>query len=659
MFLSNGTVASLGDNTPMYANGSYHNSSALPLSGHWAEYGELYRRQLWVGTVVRKLGTATARMPFDVMLRTDGEQVVKEQGPLAELMERPNPRLSGLELWWWTSSTYDIYGEAFWYKLRDRRGVVRELHPMHPTKVLIRRNDEGDLEYVYTGGNRTSAGMTGIPMDDIVAFKTYNPENLRRGLSVLEGLRMTLLNEDAARRANASFWKRGARPSVLLKHPKSLSTPAIERLKADFDRNHQGVDSFGGTNLLEEGLDAQIIQLNAEEMQYIESRKLNREEVCAGYDVPPPVVHILDHATFSNITEQLRSQYRDTMAPRFSIFESVVNHQLIPEFYAFRESFSRFNMDEVLRGDFEARATAVGNLIEKGVLKPKEARPMFNLPELEDPAADELYANAALLRLGSSTQGQPVATDGSLIPQQLALTTAPFRQKSRRKASVRSIMGALSQVKADKAATRAKLVDEHVAEISSIFDQQRASLRDAAAGLDLTPWDEPLAESLLALSSATTLAIGGKTAAELGGTFDASAIADWLKTDAAESAAAINKRTAEQLAAAKEAAEQLDDAGDWLGEAFDGEIGARAQEIGQSRVTMLAGLAGLVAAEQSGAATKEWATTSANPRSSHASMNGETVPIDEPFSNGMNAPGDFSGGADEVAGCNCELIFHF
>ena len=58
------------------------------------------------------------------------------------------------------------------------------------------------------------------------------------------------------------------------------------------------------------------LELTAEEAQYIETRKLNREEVCAAYDVPPPVVHILDRATFSNITEQMRSMYRDTMGGR-------------------------------------------------------------------------------------------------------------------------------------------------------------------------------------------------------------------------------------------------------------------------------------------------------------------------------------------------------
>jgi hypothetical protein len=35
-------------------------------------------------------------------------------------------------------------------------------------------------------------------------------------------------------------------------------------------------------------------------------------------------------------------------------------------------------------------------------------------------------------------------------------------------------------------------------------------------------------------------------------------------------------------------------------------------------------------------------------------MSGETVPLHEPFSNGMQYPGE-RGIADEVAGCNCHI----
>lgn len=51
---------------------------------------------------------------------------------------------------------------------------------------------------------------------------------------------------------------------------------------------------------------------------------------------------------------------------------------------------------------------------------------------------------------------------------------------------------------------------------------------------------------------------------------------------------------------------------------------------------------------------KEWVVTSDNPRQSHLEMDGETVPIDEPFSNGLMFPGQYAPGrAEEVAGCTC------
>ena len=49
---------------------------------------------------------------------------------------------------------------------------------------------------------------------------------------------------------------------------------------------------------------------------------------------------------------------------------------------------------------------------------------------------------------------------------------------------------------------------------------------------------------------------------------------------------------------------------------------------------------------------KEW-ITGANARPSHASMNGERVPIDSDFSNGQRWPGDDIGDPDESCGCNC------
>ena len=49
---------------------------------------------------------------------------------------------------------------------------------------------------------------------------------------------------------------------------------------------------------------------------------------------------------------------------------------------------------------------------------------------------------------------------------------------------------------------------------------------------------------------------------------------------------------------------------------------------------------------------KTW-VTGENPREDHAMMNGETVPVDQTFSNGADWPGDDILGPDGTCGCNC------
>ncbi|MFA5252736.1 MAG: phage minor head protein, partial [Phycisphaerae bacterium] len=58
-----------------------------------------------------------------------------------------------------------------------------------------------------------------------------------------------------------------------------------------------------------------------------------------------------------------------------------------------------------------------------------------------------------------------------------------------------------------------------------------------------------------------------------------------------------------------------------------------------------------------GVKKKEWITSiDGRERLSHAALNGEVVEMDEPFSNGLDYPGDPSGDAEEVVNCRCSLL---
>jgi HK97 family phage portal protein len=384
---------------------------SLELGGHWASYGEIYRRQLWVSVVVNKLANGTARLPLKVYRRTGEAREPAADHPYAELLRRPNRRQDSKFFWLWTVSTFNIYGEAFWLKLRDPAGRPNQLVLIHPANVVSEEQRDGTVKWSFDNG---TVRVDNIPEWDLVPFRTYNPNSLHRGLSPLEPLRATLENEDAARRATSSFWRNGARPGVVLSHPGKLGDVSAKRLRLQWDELLAGADNTAKTVVLEEGMKPEKLMLTAEEAQYIETRKLNREEVCAGYDTPPPVVHILDHATYSNITEQMRSMYRDTMAPKLGALEATMEHHLRasqrgnasePDFGD--EVYAEFLMDEVLRGDFEQRADSYQKAVNSGWLTINEVRRYENLTPVD--GGDQSFVNSTMVPISAAGQQDEAA----------------------------------------------------------------------------------------------------------------------------------------------------------------------------------------------------------------------------------------------------------
>lgn len=683
MFLSGGVAfpvqaEALGETTPLYVGGNYYSESPLQLNQRFALYTELYRRQLWVYTVCRKIGVSTARLGVNVWLPGDSGKTDATDSPYGQLLARPNARMTGPQLWLWTASTFEVHGEAIWVKLRDTSGRVRELHPVHPMNTVVRRGNPDDpdgdqdrLWYIFTSGARDHRGvMPPIPEQDIVHFKSYNPDNLLRGMSQLEPLRQTLESEDAIRRASDSFWKRGARPSVVLTHPKTLSQDSADRLRARFEARHSGADGMGAVAILQDGMTMETVQLSAEEMQYIDSRRLNREEVCAAADIPPPVVHILDNATYSNITEQMRSMYRDTMAPRLGLYEAELDRSLAPEFD--EDLQARFNLDDVLRGDFETRATAAVSLVSTGIMQPAEARPIFDLSKLDDPAAYQLYANQAMQPLGSPVARTTVTAATEATNALMAAvgdgddTAGPIAPPS----APASVSGAPAPARQASKAAAAQDVEAHTRDqLGKVFRAQYDAAAAHAAtapvqtpdgepppeqvtGFDPEDWHQPLTDALTATG---TLAAQHGAQRAVGGQYDHQQVADQVQAQAPGDAGRINGATLAALGVALAAGLPPLAAVHKVFGALTGD-GSRLAQIAATRTTRLANQGAETAAVSGGMRSKTW-ETGAHPRPTHAAVDGETVPTGSTFSNGLAFPGDPSEGVEEAAGCNCSLSY--
>lgn len=394
----------------------YGNAQGLTLSDGFALYGEIYRTQPQVQTVVTKIAYGMSRVRMAVQeTNTDGDIAdVTDSSDFGRLLSSPNPKYSPAFVYVWNYSTFEIYGETIMIKQRESRGAPPfALWPMHPANVVTQRDVEtGVLWYLlYVGVPASGSPVLAYPESDVVHIRSYNPDTMVRGLSRLEALRGDLTNIAAMRQAQTAFWNKGARPATLLQAPGKLSQRALNRLKAQWDAMYAGAESWGKTAVLEEGVTASFHPMNLVELQSVETVQLTWQEACSLYDVPPPAIQIIDHANYSNVQEELRSLYRETFGARLDFFASELNFQLGQEFSTGRLTM-HYDTESITRANPEALMDLYQKGVQSGVFKPAEARKAFKLPAA-GPEADQLYANAALVPLGTDRAGKPMDATGS------------------------------------------------------------------------------------------------------------------------------------------------------------------------------------------------------------------------------------------------------
>ena len=84
---------------------------------------------------------------------------------------------------------------------------------------------------------------------------------------------------------NANFFRNGAQLRGYLETDENLSPDEFDQILAQFNDRHQGVSKAHQIGLLEGGLKYKEAGLSQKDMDFLEGRKYNREEVMAVYKV--------------------------------------------------------------------------------------------------------------------------------------------------------------------------------------------------------------------------------------------------------------------------------------------------------------------------------------------------------------------------------------
>jgi HK97 family phage portal protein len=218
------------------------------------------------------------------------------------------------------------------------------------------------------------------------------------GVSPLQALSVTMDIEDAIRRFTVSTMKNSARPPSaitvsedFLGREQEERKQIIELVREQITSIYSGPENAGKAAILPFGLDWKQVGHTAVETQLIEQRKISREEIAAVYQIPPPMIGILDHATYSNMAQMREMSYTDSLGPYMVLIEQQINAQLVRGLLRENDIYVEFDFAGVLRGDRLKEVQAIREAINTGVLTPNEGRTALNYPKSDDEAADSLY----------------------------------------------------------------------------------------------------------------------------------------------------------------------------------------------------------------------------------------------------------------------------
>lgn len=343
---------------------------------------------------VRILGEAVAGLPLHVYkYRSDGGKERVSTHPLYYLLhDEPNPEMTSFVFRETLMSHLLLWGNAYAQIIRDGRGRVLALYPLLPSKMSVSRAKNGELIYTYyrDSGERKENpdyGMITLRRDEVLHIPGLGFDGLV-GYSPIAMAKNAIGMALATEEYGATFFANGANPGGVLEHPGVIKDP--QKVKDSWNAAYQGNGKQHRVAVLEEGMKYQSIGIPPEQAQFLETRKFQINEIARIFRVPPHMLADLDKSSFSNIEQQSLEFVKYTLDPWVVRWEQSLQQSLIlPSEKS--SVFVKFNLDGLLRGDYQSRMTGYATGRQNGWLSANDIRGLENMNRISEDEGGDLY----------------------------------------------------------------------------------------------------------------------------------------------------------------------------------------------------------------------------------------------------------------------------
>lgn len=312
------------------------------------EYGQLadegFRRNVIAYRCIRLVAQNAAAVPWAVFRGQGIGRHRLETHPLLGLLQRPNPRQGGAELFEAVYGFYLIAGNSYVEAAGPRDAAPLELWCLRPDRMRIIPGARGLPEsYRYQVEGRATEfradALTGRA--DILHLKAFHPLDDWYGMSPLEAAAFSIDQHNDAAKWNAALLQSSGRPSGALVYKPAheggadtLTDEQRAKLKEEVERYFSGPENAGRPLVLEGGLDWRDMALSPKDMDWLAGKDVSARDIALAFHVPPQLIGIEGSLTFANFEQARLALFDDAVLPLLDRMKDALNNWLAPRFGA-------------------------------------------------------------------------------------------------------------------------------------------------------------------------------------------------------------------------------------------------------------------------------------------------------------------------------------
>lgn len=333
---------------------------------------------------VRVLSETLASLPLHTYTHSDrGKEKATDHHLYYLLHDEPNPEMTSFVFRETLMSHLLLWGNAYAQVIRDGRGNVLALYPLLPDKMTVERTGAGELYYEY----QKDTGPVILRRDEVFHIPGLGFDGLV-GYSPIAMAKNAIGMAIATEEYGAKFFANGANPGGVLEHPGVVKDP--KRVRDSWNAVYQGSSNAHRVAVLEEGMKFQSIGIPPEQAQFIATRKFQLNEIARIFRIPPHMIGDLEKSSFSNIEQQSLEFVKYTLDPWVSRWEQAIQKTLLKETEK-SQYFVKFNVDGLLRGDYQGRMNGYAVGRQNGWLSSNDIRELEDMNRIPEDQGGDLY----------------------------------------------------------------------------------------------------------------------------------------------------------------------------------------------------------------------------------------------------------------------------